>query len=453
MNSEAQAYSSSLGAADSIWFKLSPLIGAADPLVVIKRLCARGQGAATVDIGSERIVFLAEIAHLRRVMIDNVDNYAKYFDGLQPIFGKAMITIDGALWQKIRQPQQPYFHPHVYADYLPYFQDALRLRAEQWSRLAAQDEPIEMLEQTWGLAADMVCRALFDREVPFNPKAVFGAVKAYTDTTQHRAIRVKRVHGAATDGDATVAPAQAIDAWLTLPEVVISAKPWQGRAETLLTELLAVEADPSRPEWDHQQVLDELKQYLWAGTETTALTLGWAFYLLSQHPDVIERIRAEAADVIGDRVATVDDVERLTFTRSVVLETLRLYPPAWAFIRSAVADDDIDGIKIRAGDRVVVLPYLIHHDARYWPEPEQFQPERFAPGNVKGRAKYSFVPFGAGKRFCVGGQMAQMETVLALAHLTRRFRVEYLGPNPARIAPSVTLMPLGGLPFRLHALS
>ncbi|MFA6139249.1 MAG: cytochrome P450, partial [Hyphomicrobium sp.] len=120
MTSQAQAYSQTLGEEQSIWFKISPFINADDPMAVLMRLSARHGGCIPINLRSEKIYILSEIEHIRRVLVDNVDNYAKYFDGLKPIFGKAMITVDGALWQKVRQPQQPYFHPSVYAEYIPY---------------------------------------------------------------------------------------------------------------------------------------------------------------------------------------------------------------------------------------------------------------------------------------------------------------------------------------------
>lgn len=453
MSTEAQAYSQTLGEEESIWFKISPFTNAPDPMGILKRMSQKQGGVIPLNFRSERLYFLSEIEHLKHCLVDNVDNYAKYFDGLKPIFGKAMITVDGALWQKVRQPQQPYFHPNVYAGYLPHFMVAVRNKMDDWAKLARSGEPVEMIEQTWSLAADMVCRALFDREVPFNPKAVFGAVKAYTDVSHHRQIRMKKVAGELTEVTDAEAPAQAIGAWLSLPEAVISATPWQHREETLLNMMLKAEHDADKPAWDHQQVLDEIKQYLWAGTETTALTLGWALYLLSQHPEVAEKIRREGEEVYGDREPNAEDLENLTYTRSVVLETLRLYPPAWAFIRTAVNADEIGGHKINPGDRIIMLPYLVHHDEKYWDNPEEFRPERFEPGAMKKRVKYSYLPFGAGKRFCVGGQMAQMETALALSQMTRRFRVEYAGAKPPQIAASVTLMPKGGLSFRLQELS
>ncbi len=453
MTSEAEAYSQTLGEEQSIWFKISPFINAEDPMAVLMRMSSRLGGCIPINFRSERIYILSDVEHVRRVLVENVDNYVKYFDGLKPIFGKAMITVDGALWQKVRQPQQPYFHPDVYAEYVPYLLVSLQKKMGEWSKFARSGTTFDALEETWGLAADMICRALFDREVPFNPHAVFGAVKAYTDASNHRTIRLKKVSGELTDVTEAEPPAQAIGAWLTLPEAVISAAPWQNREKTLLDMMLSAEADPEMGTWDHAQVQDEIKQYLWAGTETTALTLGWTLYLLTRHPEAANRIRLEGEQVYGACDPTAADVERLNFTRSVMLEALRLYPPAWALIRTAVGEDEISGHKIKAGDRIVLCPYVLHHNPKYWDDPEAFRPERFEPGRIKKRVKYSYVPFGAGKRFCLGGQLSQIETILALSQLLRRFRPEYVGPTPPRIAASVTLMPKGGLPFRFHELS
>lgn len=453
MTSQARAYSQTLGEEQSIWFKISPFINAEDPMAVLMRLSARHGGCIPINFRSERIYILSEVEHARHVLVDNVDNYVKYFDGLKPIFGKAMITIDGALWQKVRQPQQAHFHPDVYAEYVPHLRVSLAKKMDEWAQLAHRGTTFDALEETWSLAADMICRALFDREVPFNPHAVFGAVKAYTDASNHRSIRLKKVSGQLSDVSEEEPPAQAISAWLTLPEAVISAAPWQGREQTLLKMMQAAENDPDMPTWDHAQVQDEIKQYLWAGTETTALTLGWTLYLLSQHPEVANRIRLEGEGVYGERNPTAADIERLRYTRAVMLETLRLYPPAWALIRTAAGDDEIAGHSIKAGDRIVLCPYVLHHNPKYWDSPETFRPERFESGSMKSRVKYSYLPFGAGKRFCLGGQLSQIEVVLALSQLLRRFRPEYAGPIPPRIAASVTLMPRGGLPFRFYELS
>jgi cytochrome P450 len=363
-----------------------------------------------------------------------------------------MITIDGALWQKIRTPQQAAFHPNMFEEYFPYLMSAIDSKMARWAKFASTGETIEMVEETWTLAAEMVCKALFDREMPFNPHFVFKQVKTYTDVMNHKSIRLKNVRGELVEitGEDT---AKAMEVWHSVPDMVMGANILEHREKTLLTMLQDAEADPDFPEFDHRQVIDEMKQYLWAGTETTALTLAWSLYLLSQHPEAMERIRAEARAVCGDADPQWNQVQQLAYTRQVIQETMRLFPPIWGLIRIAAGDDDIQGHKIKAGDKVVILSYIAHHSPKYWDDPEKFEPERFAPERAKKRVKYSYLPFAAGKRACIGGALSQIENTLALVQLLRRFTPEYVGPVPAKIHATVTLCPKGGLPFRIRALS
>ncbi|MEJ2516859.1 MAG: cytochrome P450 [Methyloceanibacter sp.] len=448
------AYSPShgLGEEDSIWFKLSALLNQEDPMQVLMALCEKYKGVLPVNLKNQRIVLLSEPEHAERVLVTNADNYTKYFDGLRPVFGRSMITIDGALWQKIRVPQQAAFHPKMFEEYFPYLMSAIDSKMDRWQTLADSGETVEMVEETWTMAADMVCRALFDREMPFNPHFVFKQVKTYTDVVNHKNVRLKNVRGELaeiTDED----PAKAMEIWHSVPDTVIGANVIDHREKTLLTAMLEAEADPDFPEFDHRQVIDEMKQYLWAGTETTALTLAWSLYLLSQHPEAMERVREEAHRVCGDADPTWDQVQQLSYTRMVIQETMRLYPPIWGLIRIAAGDDEIAGHKINAGDKVSVLTYIAHHSPKYWEEPEKFDPERFAPERAKKRRKYSYLPFAAGKRACIGGALSQIENTLALVQLLRRFTPEYVGPTPAKIRATVTLCPQGGLPFKIRKLS
>jgi cytochrome P450 len=215
----------------------------------------------------------------------------------------------------------------------------------------------------------------------------------------------------------------------------------------------AVVADPSVPEFDHQQAVDEMKQYLWAGTETTALTLAWAMYLTSKHPEAAERIRREGEQVYGDREPTAADYSGLAYTRAVIQETMRLYPPVWGLIRVASKADVIAGKEIQPGDRIVLFSYGVHHSPKHWEAPEEFRPERFMDDAVKKRKPYTYVPLGGGKRSCIGGAMSQVENTLALSMLLRRFRPEYAGSEPPGINATVTLTPKGGLYFRVRELS
>lgn len=448
------AYSAShgLGEEQSIWYKLTPLLSQENPMQVLMALSDKYGGVVPINLKNHRIVLLSEPAHAERVLVSNADNYTKYFDGLRPVFGRSMITIDGALWQKIRAPQQPAFHPNMFEVYFPYLMSAIDSKMARWAKFASTGETIEMVEETWTLAAEMVCKALFDREMPFNPHFVFGQVKTYTDVVNHKSIRLKNVRGELEEMTQEEA-AKAMEVWGSIPDTVIGAHVLEQREKTLLKMLEAAEADPSFPEFDHRQVVDEMKQYLWAGTETTALTLAWSLYLLSMHPEALERIRAEARAVCGERDPEWNEVQHLTYTRMVIQETMRLFPPIWALIRIAAGDDEIGGHHVKAGDKVVILSYVMHHSPNYWEEPEKFEPERFAPERAKKRTKYTYLPFAAGKRACIGGALSQIENTLALVQLLRRFTPEYAGPVPAKIHATVTLCPKGGLPFRIRALS
>jgi cytochrome P450 len=251
---------------------------------VLMALSDKYGGVVPINLKNQRIVLLSEPAHAQRVLVDNADNYTKYFDGLRPIFGKSMITVDGALWQKIRAPQQPAFHPQMFEAYFPYLMSAIDSKMGRWAKFASIGETIEMVEETWTLAAEMVCKALFDREMPFNPHFVFGQVKTYTNVVNHKSLRLKNVRGELVEVMSEDA-AKAMEVWGSIPEMVTGAGILEHREKTLLRMLEDAEADPNFPEFDRQQVIDEMKQYLWAGTETTALTLAWSLYLLSQHPE------------------------------------------------------------------------------------------------------------------------------------------------------------------------
>jgi len=448
----AYSHAHGLGEEQSIWFKLTPLMNAENPMQILSRLADKYGGVIPINLKNQRVVLLSDVEHFKRVLVENADNYTKYFDGMRPVFGKSMITVDGALWQKIRKPQQAAFHPNKFEEYFPFLMEAIRTKSEIWAEFAKSGETVEMVEQTWTLAADMVCKALFDREMPFNPHFVFGMVKTYTDVMNHKEIRLKKVSGElteVTDADA----AKAMEHWAKVPDSILGAPIIEQREQTLLNMILEAEADPDFPEFDHQQVVDEMKQYLWAGTETTALTLAWCLYLLSQNPGVADKIRAEANEICGDKEPTWDQVAQLSYTRQVLQETMRLYPPIWALIRVAAGDDVIDGHEVHKGDKIVMCTYLTHHSPKYWNNPEKFEPERFAPERMKKRIKYSYLPFSAGKRACIGGALSQIENMLALVTLLRRFDPEYVGEVPAKIQSTVTLCPKGGLNFRIRDLA
>ena len=169
---------------------------------------------------------------------------------------------------------------------------------------------------------------------------------------------------------------------------------------------------------------DQLITMLLAGHETTASTLSWTWYLISGQPAVAAAIRQEATDVLGDRMPGFEDLVRLPYTTMVIQEAMRLYPPVWGLPRKAVNADEIDGYQIPAGADVMISPYTLHRHPGFWPDPDQFRPERFAPAAPPPAHRYAYIPFGAGPRVCVGSHLGMMEAVLVTAMVARGFRFE-----------------------------
>ena len=235
-----------LGDEQSIWFKLTPLLNQENPMQVLMALSEKYGGVIPINLKNQRVILLSEPAHAQRVLVDNADNYTKYFDGLRPIFGKSMITVDGALWQKIRAPQQPAFHPNMFEVYFPYLMAAIDSKMARWKKFSETGETIEMVEETWTLAADMVCKALFDREMPFNPHFVFKQVKTYTDVMNHKSIRLKNVRGQLEEITEESA-AQAMKVWGSIPDTVIGAGVLEHREKTLLPHAGECRGRPELP--------------------------------------------------------------------------------------------------------------------------------------------------------------------------------------------------------------
>jgi cytochrome P450 len=196
-----------------------------------------------------------------------------------------------------------------------------------------------------------------------------------------------------------------------------------------------------------RQVRDEALTLFLAGHETTANALTWTWWFLSQRPDAEERLHAELDDVLADRAPSIDDLSRLPFTEAVFSESIRLRPPAWAIGRTAVAEHRAGAYLVPAGSTVVVSPWLLHRDPRWWSEPRAFRPERWLSDDPK-RPRSAFMPFGAGPRMCIGEPFARLEGALLLACIARRWAFRARRGFEPELQAVVTLRPRGGLPMR-----
>jgi cytochrome P450 len=219
--------------------------------------------------------------------------------------------------------------------------------------------------------------------------------------------------------------------------------------DDLLGRLLAAR-DEAGAGMDDRQIRDEVVTILLAGHETTAMAMCFALHLLTRHPDVAARARAEVDAVLGGHLPGAEETRRLPFVTAVVKETLRLYPPVWLFGREALADQRAGGFAIRAGEQVLISPWVNHRDARHFPDPGRFAPERWLAGLEERLPRHAFLPFGGGSRVCAGMHFAMMEAVIILAVLIQRLEIEAVPGYELSLKPAVTLRPADDLPLRLR---
>jgi enediyne biosynthesis protein E7 len=219
----------------------------------------------------------------------------------------------------------------------------------------------------------------------------------------------------------------------------------------IISRLIESTGQEPDPRVARTRMRDELITLLLAGHETTASTLSWSFYLIDRHPEVWERLHQEAVEAFsGDEPLTYKDLYRFPYTTMVLEEVMRLYPPVWILPRLAQQEDEIGGYHVPAGADVLICPYLLHRHPRFWDEPTRFDPERFAPDKSAGRNRYSYIPFGAGPRFCVGNSLGMMEATIVLAAVARELRLKKVPDYKVVGEPMLTLRVRGGLPMTVH---
>ncbi|OXM59376.1 cytochrome P450 [Amycolatopsis vastitatis] len=397
-----------------------------------------------IAIGPKAMYLVNHPDLAKHVLADNAANYHKGI-GLQEArraLGDGLLTSDGETWRRQRRTIQPVFRPKRIA------RQAAVVASEVDSlvrRLAAHDGPVEILHEMTGLTLGVLGKTLLDAELG-GYDTLGHSFEAVQDQAMFEAVTLsmvpqwvplkKQLHFRAARDDLRRIADELVERRL--------AKPVEN-GEDVLSRLIASGSGDGA---SRERMRDELITLLLAGHETTASTLGWAFHLVDEHPEVGERLHAEAVAVLGDRLPGHDDLRKLTYTASVVEEVMRLYPPVWLLPRVAQADDEIGGYHVPAGSDVVVVPYTLHRHPEFWTDPERFDPGRFTAAERP--ARYAYIPFGAGPRFCIGNSLGVMEAVFVLAMVARDLRLRKLPGYRVEPEAMLSLRVRGGLPMTVH---
>ncbi|HTX89734.1 MAG TPA: cytochrome P450 [Anaerolineales bacterium] len=380
--------------------------------------------------------------YVYHVLVTNQKNYVKGpgYNSLRLMLGQGLLTSDGDLWKRQRRLMSPHFTPTAVLDFSDVMAGSVEHHLERWEQAAKQGEPLHTDFKMLQLTMSIIGQALFSLDLGDAPTEVGLALEeafAFIPTRSFNPL---------------------VPMWLPLPshrrfghnlkviDGFIYDQIAEGRRhperENFLSVMLKVQDAETGQGMSDRQLRDEVITLFFAGFETTARTLTWAWYLLSKHPEVVEKIRSESDQVLKDgRPASSADLERLTYARMVVDETLRLYPPTAVLARQNIEADEIGGYTIPARSLITLSPYAVHRSPQSWPDPERFDPERFSAKNSAGRPKSAYIPFAAGPRVCLGNSFALMEMVYAVSMAAQRFDVRPLVDEEIRGVLGGTIRP------------
>lgn len=379
-------------------------------------------------------------ADIRRVLISNHRNYVKGvgFERVEMLLGNGIIVSDGAFWRRQRTMIQPAFSRGTMPRYFAMIKAATERLALQWTELAAAGDPVDITRSVSDYALEVILRAIFSDDLEFFvDQEGINPFNFLTDDLS-RDLRV----------------AMKFRQLLKQVKVLIERRRETGeRPFDLLSTMMDARASKTGEAMSDRELVDEVATMIIAGHETSAGTLGWAWHLLGGDDQSAEGIRQEVREVCPTSDLQYAQLEDLVFTRQVLEETLRLYPPVWLFTRRAVAADELGGYPIEPGDNVFLSPYLVQRMAAYWPDPDSFRPDRFAPERADEQVEHTFFPFSAGPRRCIGEYFSFVEMRTHLAMLARRFRLHRTPGQVVELEPAINLRSKHNLNMTIEAIA
>ena len=414
----------------------------------------------------QRFAVLNHPEAVKHVLLTNHANYVK---GrltrriLGPLLGEGLLTSEGEVWRRQRRALAPALHHRRLARLAEVMAEAAAVMIERWRPAAARGAALDIAHEMMMLTMEIVGKALFSRDLgdqadelgraittvigtlgrphPFDLLGLPEWLPQWRDPAAARAIAlVQRELGAIIAGRRAITG------------------DGSEQNDDILAMLLARGEQGGREAaagFSDRELRDQIVTLFAAGHETTAVALTWTWYLLSSHPAIERRLHAEVDAVLAGRAPRFEDLEVLRYTRMVLEEAMRLFPPAYAFNRVARADDEVplaagEHRRIRAGTLVTISPYVLHRKAALWPDPLRFEPERFTPAQVEKRHRYAYLPFGGGPRICIGNGFAMMEGCLILAAVAQAFRLRLVPGHRVEAVGHITLRPRGGLSMLLE---
>ena len=410
-----------------------------DPLSFFTQLAQEQGDIAQFRIGDHEhnLYLINHPDYLREVLVTQDRNFTKWFavDRIREVLRQGLMVSEGEFHMRQRRLLQPAFHRDRIAACANDMTTLATRLAEKWKA----DEPIDICQEMYWLALMIIGRTMFGCDIESDTDDISSAMSELLAQFERSVLPAADRQ----DFESGVARLERV-AWRIIKE---------RRAEkTDRGDLLSMLfASSGADEMTDDQIRDEVMSIFLAGHESTSNALAWSWYLLAEHPDVETQLHAEIAEVLGSRSPKLDDLPRLELAGQIFAEAMRLYPPVWAIGRQAINDCVIGDGTIPAGSVIIMSQWVTHRDSRWFPEPEAFKPERWTNEARAARPKFSYFPFSAGSRSCVGEAFAGMEGVLTLAVIARKWRLRLAPGNRIALQPQLSLRARHGIKMQPEA--
>ena len=374
---------------------------------------------------------------VKRVLVTNHRNYTKGLglDRVKILLGNGIMTSEGEVWRRQRIMMQPAFHRRIISKFATVIANANDRLLEKWERDTARGELINVTDDVSALTLEIVLRSIFGNDLDRLTAALGANPFALVNEEPARDLKF----------------AYRFRQLTTLVKAVLARRHAEREEHFDFMQMLMDARDKETGDaMSERELVDEIMTLIVAGHETTASGLNWTWYLLSQHPEVEARLSAELDSVPVEDAPGLPKMEQLTYTRQVVDEVLRLYPPGWLLSRRTIAADELGGYEIPPDTDVLFSPYLLHRHPSFWRDPEAFQPERFDAAQESERTRFAYMPFAAGPRHCIGETLALYEMYLHLYKVARHYRLTYVADRPLELEARVNLRSIHPFYMRLE---
>lgn len=407
-------------------------------------------GIAQFKLLNSTYLLVTNPDYVKYILQDNHKNYirGRSVETGRVLLGNGLPLIDGDFWLHERRLLQPAFHREKIALLASTAGKVIDSFIQKWEHRALNNQPLDLDDEMMRLTLTVIIKSMFSADIDDKIESLSHAFNVASKFMLWRSQQMWAP-------PLSVPVPRNVEYNRALKVLNDTIYPLIAEARThpkddLLAMMLAMRDEETGEGMSDQQARDEVVTLFFAGHETTAATMTWAFYLLSQHPDVEERVREELKSVLDGRVPSYADLSKLTYTQQVIQEALRLYPAAYLFAREALTADQIDGYPIPPKTLIFITPFITHRNASYWPNPEVFDPSRFTPEQVSSRPRHHYFPFGEGPHICIGNNFALMEMQLILATALQRYRLKLVPNHPVALRPEATLRPKHGMKMILQ---